>query len=540
MSVPVGSAAAIPSFFEGVPTEDVADILGRLELRRFPAGSIVVAEGDYPGQIYVAESGSAEAFVADRNGAVQRVGLITPGTTVGEMSLFTGEPASATVRALDEFEVRVLSEADFAEVAAAHPQIYRNLGGILADRLARTNRVAARAADGKVAVLRGGSPLTAYALACSVAWHSRQRTVLLAPGAGLELAPFAGRGRPGAAVLVDAEPNVADLVGLYDHVLVLGDAPGLEARVIDLPAVELQAADDQGLRDGLLPSSTPAGRTLGRVARELTGLTVGLALGAGGLRGYAHVGALRGLRRIGLEPDYVCGTSIGSAVGAAYACGNDPGQIKILLDRCAKTLFRPTVPIKGFMSSAPLARFLREAYEGKSIEDLEPALGIVAADLPTQQEIVFRRGLVWRAVLASISIPGVYPAQRMGRYTLVDGGIVNSLPIGVAADMGADIVLAVRLLSPTEAPELDAVAVEASASPPAALSVLLRSIEIMQSRTSRETRAAAVTVVVPDLSPIAGGKLRRFAEGERYLDAGEAALEAALPRVASVLPWVDA
>lgn len=540
MSIPVGSAAASPSFFEGVPAEEVADILGRLELRRFPAGSIVFAEGDYPGQIYVAESGSAEVLVADRSGTVQRVGHITPGTTVGEMSLFTGQPASATVRALDDFDVRVLSEADFARFAAAHPQIYRNLGGILADRLARTNRMAVRGGEGKVAVLRGGSPLTAYALACSVAWHSRESTVLLAPDAGLELAPFADRVGGGAAVLFDAAANVGELAVEYDHVLVYGGARAVEARVVDIPAVELQPADDQGLRDGLLPSTTPAGRALGRTARGLAGLTVGLALGAGGLRGYAHIGVLRALERIGLEPDYICGTSIGAAVGASYACGNDPGEVKILLDRCAKTLFRPTLPIKGFMSSTPLGRFLKEAYQGKRIEELALPLGIVAADLPTQQEVVFRRGLVWRAVLASISIPGVYPAQQMGRYTLVDGGIVNSLPVGAAADMGADVVLAVRLLSAIERPESDAEAVDASESPPTALSVLLRSIEIMQSRTSRETRAAAVTIVVPEMGPISGGKLRKFAEGQRYLDAGEGALEAALPRVASVLPWVGA
>jgi NTE family protein len=536
----VGSPAAIPSFFDGVPAEDVADILGRLELRRFPAGSIVFAEGDYPGQIYVAESGTAEAFVADRNGTVQRVGHITPGTTVGEMSLFTGQPASATVRALDDLDVRVLSEAEFARVADAHPMIYRNLAGILAERLARTNRLAVRGAHGKVAVLRGGSPLEAYALACSVAWHSRQPTVLLAPGGREALASFAGRGGPGVDVLFDAAANVADLAAVYDHVLVHGvDAPAVEAPVVDIPNVELQAADDQNLRDGLLPISTPAGRALGRTARRLTGLTVGLALGAGSLRGYAHVGVLRGLRSIGLEPDFICGTSIGGAVGAAYACGNEPDEIAVLLDRCAKTTFRPTVPIKGFMSSAPLGRILKEIYAGKSIEELEVPLGIVAADLPTQQEVVFRRGLVWRAVLASVSIPGVYPAQRMGRYTLVDGGVVNSLPVGAAADMGADIVIAVRLLSPGERPENDALAVESSESPPAALSVLLRSIEIMQSRTTREARAAAVTIV-PELSAISGGKLRQFADGRRYIDAGESALEAALPRIASVLPWMGA
>jgi NTE family protein len=546
----VSSASGAPSFFDGVPADEVAEVLGRLESRRFPAGSVVVAEGDYPRQIYVTESGSADVFVADSNGAGKRVGRIAAGTTVGEMSLFTGEAASATVRALDDLVVRVLSESEFQRLATAYPQVYRNLGAILSNRLVRTNQLAARGGPGQLTVVRGEA-VAAHALACSVAWHAREPTVLVAAGDRPELEAFAERrGTPGARadVVLDrvgSDRSLAalahDLAAAYTHVLVLGDAHSgqlTEARTIELPAgIDLDAADRAALGDGVLPSSTPAGRALGRVARSVAGLSVGLALGAGSMRGYAHVGVLRGLAKIGLEPDYLCGTSIGAAVAAHHACGFELESTMTGLDRCARALFRPRLPVRGFMSSAALGRALHEIYGERRIEELPIPLGIVAADLLTRREIVFRRGLVWRAVLASVSIPGIYPAQRIGPYALVDGAVVNSVPTDVAADMGAGAVIAVRLMGPPDGPETDAEAVDASAPPPSAFTTILRSLEIMQARTSREGIAATVTIT-PDLAMVPGSKLRNFAEGGRFSEAGEAAVEAALPRIASILPWV--
>ena len=159
MSGSVENTVGLPSFFDGVPAEATAGILGRLETRRFPAGSVVVAEGDSPRQMYLAQSGTAEVMVGER-----RVGSVQPGTTVGEMSLFTGQPASATVRAIDEFVVYALSERELERIASAHPQIYRNLAAILSNRLARTNRLAARKESGTLVVLQGGPPIVAYAL----------------------------------------------------------------------------------------------------------------------------------------------------------------------------------------------------------------------------------------------------------------------------------------------------------------------------------------------------------------------------------------
>ena len=550
MSASVESTAEIPSFLDGVPVDVAADIVGRLETHRFPAGSIVVAEGDQPRVLYLAESGTAEVVVGER-----RVGAVQPGTTIGEMSFFTGQPASATVRAVDEFVAHAISEGELEKIAAAYPQIYRNLAAILSNRLASTNRLAARKESGRLVLLEGGTPNIAYALACSMAWHSRQPTALLVAGEAPELEQFAtGDGLPGprAAVTVDRSASDRSIAALVESlsanhrfVLVLAPRatpPGLAGtQTAKLPGgLELEAADEEALRAGVLPSTTAAGRTLGRLARQLTGLTVGLALGAGGLRGFAHVGVLRGLERLGLEADILVGTSIGAAVGAGYAVGHDAEETGRLLAGSARTIFKPTMPIKSFLTSAPLGRYLKEHLEGIRIEELRLPFGIVTADLSTHREVVLRRGVLWRAVLASMSIPGIFPAQRMGSMSLVDGGVVNAVPAGTAADMGASTVIAVRLLSFPETPELESECIEGQAAPPSALSAILSAFEIMQARTSREVRADAATVTItPELGEIPAGKLRNFAGGAQYVDAGEAAIEAALPRIASVLPWIQ-
>jgi NTE family protein len=546
--VSVESTVGIPSFLDGVPADAAADILERLETQHFPAGSVVVAEGDQPRLLYLAESGTADVLVGER-----RVGGVQPGTTVGEMSFFTGQPASATVRAVDDFVAHAISERELERIATAHPQIYRNLAAILSSRLARTNRLAARTESAKVVLLQGGPPIVAYALACSIAWHSRRPTALLVAGEAPALEQFAAsNGTPGprATVIFDRSMTDGGVAALVESlsasqamVLVLAPRatpPALaDAQTAELPSgLELDAADEDALRAGLLPSTTAAGRTVGRLARQLSGLTVGLALGAGGLRGFAHVGVLRALERLGLEADIVVGTSIGAAVGAGYVLGHDAEETGRLLGESARTIFKPTVPIKGFLTSAPLGRYLKENLPGR-IEDLRLPFGIVTADLTTHTEVVLRRGVLWRAALASMSIPGIFPAQRMGSMSLVDGGVVNAVPAGVAADMGAANVIAIRLLNFPETAEMDIESIEERGTPPPALSAILRAFEIMQARTSREVRADAATVTItPDLGEIPTGKLRNFAGGARYVDAGEAAFEAALPRVASLLPWL--
>lgn len=548
MAVSVETGVETPSFFEGLSADVVAEILAELETRTFPAGTIVVAEGDQPGQLYLVESGTAEVLTDG-----QAVGIIHPGTTVAEMSFFTRQPASGTVRALEDLVVHPIGEREFDRIATAYPQVYRNLTAILSARLASTNRLAARQAGarGKLVTLTGGTPLVAYALACSVAWHTREPTMLIVAGEAPELEPFAVDESPQkvrATVMLDRSATdgslaalVEDLCGTYAHVLVYGTraTPELaEAETAVLPVLDLDGYE-RDLHAGLLPAMTGAGRSIGALARRLTGLTVGLALGAGGLRGFAHVGVLKGLARIGLHPDVICGTSIGASVAAGYAMGFDCDKIEALVEGSARTIFKPTLPYKSFLRSRPLGRYLKEKCEGHHIEDLHVPLGVVAADLRSQREVVFRKGVVWRAILASMAIPGIFPAQKMGELTLVDGGVVNTVPAGVATDMGAAKVIAVRLFTLPSTPDVESEAVEEeSGPPPSAIRVILRSFEIMQARTARENNGIAAVTIAPELGEIPTGKLKNFGVGTRYVDAGEGAFEEALPRLASVLPWL--
>jgi NTE family protein len=576
-------AAGVRTVFDGVPADRLAQVLDRLERRRFAAGSTVIAQGDAAQNMYVIEAGVAEIFYVDSEGVEHSVGRVLAGDTLGEMGLFTGQTASATVRAAVDLELALLDESEFERLAGEFPVVYRNLGVILSERLARTNRLAARREVGRLLLRDFGSPpLYGYALAASVAWHTRQRTMLLLAGQeppdalrALLVQPSA----PGAHTLCcepDAVDRTVDRLGAagYDHVLVqvpesvevpaaawagvvhlagtegatprenashvlipggAGDTVSPAAAGMRVPA--FSDSDLAALRDGFLRNTTAAGEVIGHVARSLTGLSVGLALGAGSVRGFAHIGVLRVLERIGLRPDYVAGTSIGAAAGAIYAEGHDPEQAAAFFEACGKTLVRYGLPVRGLLSSRAFHAFIEKQSGERRIEDLPIPLALVAADLLSGHEIVFRSGLLWQAMVASMSMPGIYPALRIGEHFVVDGAVLNPLPVSVAASMGADVVIAVKLVGDTRR-QTHAEAIFASGRPPSAITVIMRSLELMQGRIATETPSVRTITIAPDLGDLSAGKLRNFSDGKRFIESGETAAEAALPRITAALPWL--
>lgn len=588
----------IPSFFDGIPADDLETVLAGLERRHFPAGAVVIAEGDHANELYITQSGWAEVVVTDRHGEEHAVGRVRPGSTLGEMSLFTGQPAVGTVRATRDLEVLVMPGADFEQFANRYPRIYRNLGAILSERLARTNRLAVNDTPGGLTVLHDwdAPPLAAYALAASVAWHTRTPTLLLVVSddppselAALDTRPTTTAERASRAH-VTVVPSLAslrteslmaridDLFHQYEQILVLvkggSEEPDLfAARRIDLASpgtpvpqrrdgsaarvirawsnvagalpwrdgvthlAALSAEDERALQEGLLPGTTPAGGALGWLARDVAGLKVGVALGAGSLRGYAHLGVLNVLEREGVPIDYICGASVGGAVAGMYACGLDAAGRIAGLDGAGAAMFRPTLPVKSFLSTRALAAFINGLGAGKLIEDLPVPLALVAADLTTRREVVFRRGELGLAVVASCAIPGIFPAQPVGPYMLVDGGVLNPIPVTVAADMGANTVIAVKLGGATIPSVSEVEATVSKSRRPSVFSVILRSIEIMQSRIAPEASDATTIMITPDLAEV-GAKLRNFSSGHVFIKDGEAAAEEALPRIAAALPWV--
>ncbi len=177
---------------------------------------------------------------------------------------------------------------------------------------------------------------------------------------------------------------------------------------------------------------------------------VGFALGGGSSRGWAHIGIIHALSDIGIEPDIVCGCSIGSIVGASYLAGNlSPLEqwVCSLTQMEVAKFFELNFSLQGFIDTARLHTFFTQyvCREKTQFKDLSKIFAAVATDLETGREIWFTKGPVLNSVWASISLPGLFPPiQNQGRW-LVDGGLVNPVPVSVCRALGADIVIAVNL-----------------------------------------------------------------------------------------------
>jgi NTE family protein len=246
------------------------------------------------------------------------------------------------------------------------------------------------------------------------------------------------------------------------------------------------------------------------------------------------------LEQANVPIDYLAGTSIGSVIAGSYGLGHEPDDIVGILDEGGDALFRPSLSMKSLLTDTHLRRYLQSVAGHARIQDLRVPLGVVAADLISGGEVVFREGLLWPAVLASISIPGIYPAQAIGPYQLVDGSLLNPVPSDVVSDMGADVVIAVRFRGGSRVARVGATGREPRGSVPSVLQVLARSIYLMQTRLGPETESAATLIIEPQCEGASELNLRTFSQGRQFQQSGVAAAEAAIPRIAALLPWVDA
>ena len=191
---------------------------------------------------------------------------------------------------------------------------------------------------------------------------------------------------------------------------------------------------------------------------------LGLALGSGASRGWSHVGVIKALLREGIEPDIVCGTSVGAIVGGSYVAGNLEKLEDWVLGSTRTDVLRffdINLSQSGFVDTERLSWFLHNyvAAEDQLIEDLAKKYAAVSTNLDTGREVWFTQGRLADAVRASMALPGLFPAIRHEHRWLVDGGLVNPVPVSVCRALGADIVIAVNLnsgiinKSNTETPE---------------------------------------------------------------------------------------
>ena len=189
------------------------------------------------------------------------------------------------------------------------------------------------------------------------------------------------------------------------------------------------------------------------MSQKKRALKIGIALGGGGAKGLAHIGILRVLEEHGIVPDMVSGTSIGALIGALYCLNGNINEVeKLALEFENSDLHRylaPKLSTSGLISEKRVRNFLKTVFREKKIENLKRPFFCTATDILNGDEVVFARGSLVEAVMSSISIPVVFPANRFtGRY-LVDGGLVDPVPVKVLKQNGAALTIAVNVLSPS-------------------------------------------------------------------------------------------
>ncbi len=273
------------------------------------------------------------------------------------------------------------------------------------------------------------------------------------------------------------------------------------------------------------PSVTPA--VTSPAPKEAAPVKIGLVLGGGAARGFAHIGVIKALEARGIVPDLVVGTSAGSLVGALYAAGNNGFALhKMALEMEEAAISDWSIPLfsrhVGVLKGEGLQQYVNRAVNNVPLEKLKIPFAAVATDLQSGLPILFQRGNTGMAVRASSAVPGVFQPVKIGDRSYVDGGLVSPVPVRFARQLGADFVIAVNISSQ---PELQ----QASGT---TLDVLLQTFAIMGQSINRYELKEADVVLQPALGAMKGND---FNSRNLAVLSGEEAAMAAMSEITQKL-----
>jgi predicted acylesterase/phospholipase RssA/CRP-like cAMP-binding protein len=450
--------AAVEQLFGGLDPDVLAEVRRSAEVRVLRGGQVLFREGDPGDAAFLVLAGRLRA-VAGSATDERVLSDATRGETIGELALLTGLPRSATVYAVRDSTIARLERAAFDALLERHPGAALPITRLLADRLRRlTSAPQVRPPDEViVAVLPlGGVDAAAFAGALAAAIGPMLHATVAGemPAEHLEGLEAASpvvvyAGNPGWTAWNDT------ILRRADELLLVADAeeqlaPGpVEAAVlaprerggprVTLVLRHVPGRNPEGTARWL--EARPVGAHLhvraddaadmARVARWVTGRSVGLVLGGGGARGWAHVGAMRALAEAGIPVDLVGGTSQGALVGAALADRISPEDIVTVGADYVRKVKDYTAPVVSLLRGRHILRGIRRvARPGGTIEDLWLPYFAVATNLSRAEVMVIDRGSIVDAIRASVSLPVILPPVVRDGDLVVDGGLLDNLPIG--------------------------------------------------------------------------------------------------------------
>ena len=292
----------------------------------------------------------------------------------------------------------------------------------------------------------------------------------------------------------------------------------LRACLLSLGIVLLAGCGSLPSLSSTKPAATPPAPAPAPAPAAVRKPKIGLALGGGAARGFAHIGVIKMLESQGIVPDYVVGTSAGAVVGSLYAGGNDAFAMQKIAVQLDEKIFADwTLGGRGLLKGEALQDFINQHLNKRPLEKLNKPFATVATDLNSGDRVVFRNGDTGMAVRASASVPGVFqPTQFRGR-SYVDGGLTSPVPVQAARDMGADFVIAVDISDRPAGQPVDSMT-----------GILWQTTTIMGGVIARNELRDADVVIRPTLPYV---KSWDFTARHDAMMEGEKAALAALPQI---------
>jgi NTE family protein len=490
------------SIFSALDEADLRILAQELRWVQVPGGEVLIRQGEPGDGMFIVISGRFQVSVALEDGTERILGEIGRGELVGEMAILSGEPRSATVRAIRDSALVKLSKEAFERIVPQNPRAAMLIARRLVNRLKSQNHPKTLRTLSTVGVVGAShhAPLSDFCarLASSLrelgpTQHLSGKILENQFGRGAVMSTdAAAKSRIGAwldqqeaqhkYVLYEADQEPSPWTDLCvrqaDRLLLVAEAtaePALEfvSRSLEnSPTPQelvLLHADRNGrpantrqwLEGGRISSHHHVGTTVpidyDRLARLLTGRAVGLALGGGGARGLAHIGVIRALQEAHIHIDIIGGTSMGAVIAAQYALGLD---IKSMIELNRKGWIKmdplkdKTLPIVSLLSGRKLDQMLAMMFGDTRIEDLWIKYFSVSVNLTQAETITNRSGSLKAAVRASAGIPGVAPAICDRGNLIVDGGVLDNLPADIMLELSGGKVIAVDV-SPQKDLEVD-------------------------------------------------------------------------------------
>jgi NTE family protein/lysophospholipid hydrolase len=478
-------AEVLPGFLGPLDPQALDTLERQVQWVTVRRGEAVFRQGDPADGWYIVMSGRLEVLRRDELGEIKTLGELGRGEGVGELSLLSGEPRLVTPYALRDTALIRFSPEGFHALIDRYPSALRALTRTLIQKSIVAPHASAQRRAGTryfTLVPTGASaPLTAFARALreelsklgptlyldaqALSTLGVLRDVARLPDGHPQWLRFTAwleeEGPRHAYVVVQTDatltPWTRRAVRLADHIVLVADATATpEPGPIEVGLLAAHAHDRVRARHALvlvhprstrLPSGTQAWLSrrqldsyhhvrlgdpadLVRLASILSGRAVGLALGGGGARGYAHIGVVAALRELGIPIDMVGGTSMGSVIAAQVALGLSREEMIDLNLRVMrrKPFAQYTVPMVALLNAGRLQDGMQTALGDTRIEDLWINYFAISANLTTTEMVVHDRGPAWEAVRASVSLPGILPPFVRGSHLLVDGGVIDNLP----------------------------------------------------------------------------------------------------------------